>query len=137
MSELIDNRARRVQTLKGVITDLHHGVPAAEVKAKLKTLVRETDHSEIMAMEQELMADGIPASQIQRMCDLHSQVTREVLVTLPGRALTPGHPIDTFRRENEAVRGVLGRLRQAMKDAAEHTGRNEGQTPPSSIGSNP
>ncbi len=125
MSELIDNRARRVQTLKGVIADLHHGVPAAEVKAKLKTLVRETDHSEIMAMEQELMADGIPASQIQRMCDLHSQVTREVLVTLPGRTLTPGHPIDTFRRENEAVRGVLGRMRQAMNEATEHTGRNE------------
>ncbi len=117
MSELIDNRARRVETLKEVITNLHNGMPAEEVKAKLKTLVRETDHSEIMAMEQELMAHGMPAGEIQRMCDLHSQVTREVLVTLPGKTLAPGHPIDTFRRENEAVRGVLARMRLAMSEA--------------------
>ena len=123
MSELIDNRVQRVQALKDVITDLHNGMQAQEVRAKLKSLVRETDHSEIMAMEQELMTDGMPASEIQRMCDLHSQVTREVLVTLPGRTLTPGHPIDTFHRENEAVRGVLARLRLAMNETAEHSDR--------------
>ena len=50
MSELIDNRAPRLQTLKDVITELHNGTPAHEVRAKLRTLVRETDHSEIMAM---------------------------------------------------------------------------------------
>ncbi len=117
MSELIDNRARRVQTLKDVITELHNGTPAQEVKAKLKNLVRETDHSEIMAMEQELMVHGMPAGEIQRMCDLHSQVAREVLVTLPGKSLAPGHPVDTLRRENEAVRGVLVRMRLAMNEA--------------------
>lgn len=117
MSELIDNRARRVQTLKDIITELHNGAPPQEAKAKLKTLVCETDHSEIMAMEQELMAHGMPAGEIQRMCDLHSQVTREVLVTPPEESLTPGHPVDTFRRENEAVRGVLVRMRLAMSEA--------------------
>lgn len=119
MSELIDNRARRVQTLKEVITELHNGKPAQEVKAKLQILVRETDHSEIMAMEQELMAHGMPAGEIQGMCDLHSQVTREVLVALPGKSLTPGHPIDTFRRENEAIGGVLTRMRFAMRGSDE------------------
>ena len=125
MSELIDNRAPRLQTLKDVITELHNGTPAHEVRAKLRTLVRETDHSEIMAMEQDLMAHGMPAGEIQRMCDLHSQVTREVLVTLPGKPLTPGHPIDIFRRENEAVKGVLARMRSAMNEATEHSDRNE------------
>lgn len=125
MSELINNRARRVETLKEVITNLHNGMPAEEVKAKLKSLVHETDHSEIMAMEQELMAHGMPASEIQRMCDLHSQVTRKVLVTLPGRTLTPGHPIDTFRRENGAVRDVLTRLRLAMNKAGQSADSTE------------
>jgi DUF438 domain-containing protein len=49
------------------------------------------------------------------MCDLHSQVTREVLVQLPAKPVTPGHPVDTLRRENEALRAVLLRMRQAMK----------------------
>jgi uncharacterized protein len=121
MSKLIDNRAQRVRALKDVITHLHNGMPTQEVKAKLKTLLRETDHSEIMAMEQELMAHGMRTNEIQRICDLHSQVAREVLVTLPGRTLTPGHPIDSFCRENDAVSGVLARLRLAMNETAEHS----------------
>jgi DUF438 domain-containing protein len=125
MSELIDNRARRLQTLKDVITELHNGTPDQEVRAKLKTLVCETDHSEIMAMEQELMAHGMPSGEIQRMCDLHSQVIREVLVAPPGKPLTPGHPIDTFRRENEAVRGALIRMRLAMSKAGKYLDRTK------------
>ena len=121
MSELIDNRTRRVRILKDVITELHNGAPAQEVKAKLKTLVQETDHSEIMAMEQELMAGGMPAGEVQRLCDLHSQVTREVLIPLPAKTLSPGHPIDTFRRENDAVRGVLTRMRLVMSEAGEQS----------------
>ena len=61
MSELIDNRAQRIRTLKEIILDLHHGAPPEEVKARLKELVRQTDSTEIAAMEQELMADGMPA----------------------------------------------------------------------------
>jgi DUF438 domain-containing protein len=67
-----------------------------------------------MAMEQELMAEGMPASEIQSMCDLHSEVTREVLVQLPARAVPPGHPVDTMRRENDAVRAVIARMREAL-----------------------
>jgi DUF438 domain-containing protein len=50
------------------------------------------------------------------MCDLHSQVTRDVLVQLPARQVPPGHPADTFRRENEALRGELLRFRIAMNE---------------------
>ncbi len=128
MSELIDNRARRVQTLKNVITELHNGTSPLEVKAKLRALVRETDHSEIMAMEQELMAHGMPASEVQRMCDLHSQVTREVLVPLPGKSLTPGHPIDSFRRENEAIKGALMHMRLAIKETTESSGQTNAKS---------
>ncbi|MCC6862297.1 MAG: DUF438 domain-containing protein [Bryobacterales bacterium] len=114
MSELIDNRAQRIQALKDIIRKLHAGEPPESVKARLERIVRETDYSEIVAMEQDLMAEGMPVEQIQCMCDLHSQVTREVLVQLPPRAVPPGHPADTLRRENEALRGVLLRMRQAM-----------------------
>jgi DUF438 domain-containing protein len=48
------------------------------------------------------------------MCDLHSQVTRDVLVPLPAKPLAPGHPVDTFRRENQALRKTAGEMRQAM-----------------------
>jgi len=114
MSELIDNRAHRLRTLKEIIKQLHAGEPPEKVKARLKELVQETDCTEIAAMEQELMDEGMPVEEIQSMCDLHSQVTREILVQLPAKPVEPGHPADTFRRENEALRGVIVRMREAM-----------------------
>jgi uncharacterized protein len=119
MSELIDNRAQRVRTLKGIIKRLHAGEAPDEVRASLKELVCQTDYSEVMAMEQELIADGMPVEEIQGMCDLHSQVTREVLVQLAPPPVLPGHPVDTFRRENEALRQSIARLQQAMNRVLE------------------
>lgn len=81
----------------------------------MKQLVHQTDYAEIVAMEQELMADGMPVEEIQCMCDLHSQVTRDVLVQLPPKNVPPGHPVDTFRRENDALRGAILAMRLAIK----------------------
>lgn len=114
MSELIDNRARRIAALKDVIQHLHQGEAPNAVREQLRKIVRETDAGEIMAMEQELIAGGMPVEEVLSMCDLHSQVTRDVLVQLPAQPLAPGHPIDTFRRENAAVREVLHRLRNTI-----------------------
>lgn len=114
MSELIDNRAQRVAVLKGIIERLHAGEAPDTVRESLRTLVKQTDHTEIIAMEQQLMAEGMPVEKLHGMCDLHSQVTRDVLVQLPARPLAPGHPVDTFRRENAALRETLARVRDAM-----------------------
>lgn len=119
MSELIDNRAQRVRTLKSIIQRLHGGEAPDAVRSSLKELVCQTDYSEVMAMEQELIADGMPVEEIQSMCDLHSQVTREVLVQLAPAPLPPGHPVDTMRRENEALRECIARLQTAMNRVLE------------------
>lgn len=118
MTEIIDNRAHRVRTLKHVIKQLHQGGGEAleRVKAQLKELVRQTDAAEIAAMEQELIADGMPVEEVHSMCDLHAQVLREIMVQAPAPALAPGHPVDTFRRENEAISEAAGRMRAAVAD---------------------
>jgi DUF438 domain-containing protein len=119
MSELIDNRAQRVRTLKEIILDLHRGVSPDEVKARLKELVRQTDSTEIAAMEQELMADGMPAHEVQAMCDTHAAVLREITVEEQVVEVPPGHPVDTFRRENEALLAATGAIRQALRRLSE------------------
>ncbi len=110
MSELIDNRSRRIAALKTIITKLHRGAAPDEVRAELKRIVQETDYGEIVVMEQQLMAEGMPVEEIKSMCDLHSQVTRDVLVQLQPQAVPPGHPVDTFRRENASLREAAARL---------------------------
>lgn len=76
MSELINNREKRIEELKGIIRHLHAGAPADEVRGQLREIVRETDATEIAAMEQSLIADGMPVEEVRAMCDLHSQVLR-------------------------------------------------------------
>lgn len=118
MSELIDNRARRIATLKEIIQHLHRGEAPDTVRNQLREMVRQTDAGEIMAMEQELISGGMPVEEVRSMCDLHSQVTREVLVQLPAKPLAPGHPIDTFRRENAALRETVEKIRKAAAEIA-------------------
>ncbi len=117
MSEAIDNRANRVETLKGIIQHLHAGRPAGEVRNQLVQIVKETDYSEVVAMEQQLMADGMPVEEVKSMCDLHSQVVRDMLVRPQVKEVPPGHPVDTFRRENAALGEVLDRLRALSPEA--------------------
>ena len=116
MSELIDNRARRVASLKEIIQHLHKGEAPAEVKSQLREILRQTNPSEIMAMEQELISGGMALEEVRSMCDLHSQVTREVLIQPPASPTAPGHPIDTFRRENTAIRRVIAKIRTTLSE---------------------
>ena len=119
MSELIDNRAHRISALKEIIQHLHGGADPALVKERLRKIVGETDATEIMAMEQQLMAEGMPVEELRSMCDLHSQVTRDVLVQLPApSSIQPGHPIDTFRRENAALQQVIAAMRGTFAELA-------------------
>ena len=118
MSEFIDNRARLIATLKEIIQHLHKGEAPEAVRGQLREIVRQTDACEIMAMEQELISGGMPVEEVRSMCDLHSQVTRDVLVQFPAQPLAPGHPIDTFKRENAALQQVIATMRTAIAELA-------------------
>ncbi len=121
MSELIDNRAHRISVLKEIIQHLHAGAAPELVKEQLRKIVGETDATEIMAMEQQLMAEGMPVEEVRSMCDLHSQVTRDVLVQLaPPPSIEPGHPLDTFRRENAALKEVITTMRGTSARSLAH-----------------
>ena len=114
MSELIDNRRQRIQTLKQIIAKLHQGVPPEQVKAELARLVGQTDAGEIAAMEQQLLAEGVPLERIKSMCDLHAAVVRDILTQRRTEDVPPGHPIDTFRRENAVLREAVAALTAAQ-----------------------
>jgi len=45
MSELIDNRARRIATLRKIIQHLHQGEAPDAVKGQLREMVRQTSRN--------------------------------------------------------------------------------------------
>jgi len=114
MAEPINNREKRIEMLKEIITGLHEGKSEEEVRGQLVELVQRTDASEIAAMEQELIDGGLPVEKVMAMCDLHSQVVSEILVSRPGDPVVPGHPVDTFKKENAAIREEVQGFRAAL-----------------------
>ncbi len=119
MSELINNQELRIRTLKEVILHLHEGQAPEAVRGQLKNLVADVDASEIAAMEQQLMAEGMSPDQVRSMCDLHADVLKEVMAEPRApRALPPGHPVDTFQRENRALEAAVAEARTRIQGVA-------------------
>jgi len=118
MSEYIDNQIKRRDTLKRLIRDLHEGRTVDDVKAEFAALLRDVGAAEIAEIEQALIDEGLPEGEVKRLCDVHVAVFRESLDAQPRPEAIPGHPVHTFRAENEAAVRVLDGLREALEALA-------------------
>ncbi len=119
MSELLNPASQRIQTLKEVILHLHRGEAPEAVRARLSELVSQVEPSEIAAMEQQLMADGMSVAEVRSMCDLHAEVVKDVMAEpCAPRGLPPGHPVHQFKAENAALMRALAEARPAVEALA-------------------
>ena len=103
MSELINNREYRQKKLKEVIKELHEGKTVEEVKAKFAEVIDGVTAKEICMMEVELVKDGIPIEEIQRLCDVHAEVFKGSIEEIHHPEEVPGHPVYTMKEENRAI----------------------------------
>ncbi len=125
MSELLDAREERQEILKGIIRDLHAGKDLEELKQRFARLIRNVSPGEIAALESRLIAEGMPEEEIKRLCDVHVALFKESLAEQQVEPTPPGHPVHTFRLENEAIRGVVEALKKLLGQikAADKEGR--------------
>mgnify|MGYP000980419349 FL=1 len=110
MSEIINNREYRQKVLKEIIKELHNGKAVDDVKAKFEELIKGISTSEISEMEAALIAEGMPVEEIQRLCDVHAQVFKGSIEEIhkPQKPQEiPGHPVNTFIKENKAVSELM------------------------------
>ncbi len=110
MSELLDNSRHRIETLKEIIKSLHDGADPDSLKEEFGELLAEVGPTEIAAMENSLMSDGMKQEEIQRMCDVHAAVLGGAAPHGP-TDVPAGHPIHTFRLENERIREIVAEYR--------------------------
>ncbi len=115
MSEHINNPTQRKETLKRLIRELHEGKTVADVKEDFAELLQDVGATEIAEIEQSLIEEGLPETEIKRLCDVHVAVFRESLDTQASPETSPGHPVHTFRAENEAAAQVLDALQEALE----------------------
>jgi len=102
------------EALKRVIHQLHEGKSVDAVKEEFAALLEDVGPTEIADLEQQLMDEGLPATEIQRLCDVHVAAFRDSLDTQEDPESTPGHPVYTLLAENAAAGQVLDGLEEAI-----------------------
>lgn len=107
MSEVINNREYRQKVLKELIMELHDGKPVEEVKVRFAKLIEGVSAKEISEMENALIKGGMPVAEIQRLCDVHAEVFKGTIEEIHHPEQSSGHPVHTFKKENEAIRKYI------------------------------
>lgn len=114
MSELINNSEFRRTKLKELILKLHEGESPDEVRKELITTLQQVPYGEVVEVEQELIQEGLPETEVLKLCDIHGEVL-EGHVDLSGAKKIPeGHPVDVFMKENAELRKVAGNAKKLL-----------------------
>lgn len=100
MSELINNSQERKARLKALILKLHAGEHQEDVRAELLEQLSKVPYGEIVEVEQELISEGLPESEVLKLCDAHSEVLKGHVDLSGMKEVAEGHPVDVLRKEN-------------------------------------
>ena len=103
MSELINNSKFRKEKLKELILKLHKGENPKEVREELKNTLRQIPYGEVVEVEQELIKEGLPESEVLKLCDVHGEVLDGHIDQSGAQAIPEGHPVDVFKKENREL----------------------------------
>ena len=135
MKEINIQESRKEQ-IKAYLKRLGNGESLEQVRADFTEEFKEVDASEIMNAEQELLKEGMPLAEVQRLCDVHAALfhgkTREERIANAEEAVAAsvkekklaataklaeitGHPLNTFTLENRELEKVLAACREAAQ----------------------
>lgn len=136
----------RMGLLKSYLKRLGTGEDLEAVRADFVANFKDVEASDIMKAEQELIAEGQPVRDVQKLCDVHSALfhgnTREEQIANAEKAAEdglrreqavvreahenrskaaelidiPGHPLRTFTQENEAVKPLIVEAEKKLED---------------------
>jgi len=127
MSELINNSKYRKERLKELILKLHEGESAETVRHQLIESLKNIPYGEVVEVEQELIQEGLPESEVLKLCDVHGSVLEGNVDLSNAKSIPEGHPVDVFKNENielikvaEKAKGLLLTLQQVGDDAFEN-----------------
>lgn len=114
-----DSREERVSALKDIVLRLHGGANVDDVRKDFHTLLQDVSPAEIGQMEQKLVAEGIPETEIKKLCDLHVELFEQSLTNSALPPLPAGHPLHSFKEENKLADQKGQTLLLAVKGAGD------------------
>ncbi len=96
---------QRKELLRHLLLRLHEGDNPEVLRQRLIDVLRTIPYNEVVEVEQEMIdSNALTAEEILEFCDLHTAVL-DGSIDLEGVKEVPaGHPVDTFKKENSAIR---------------------------------
>ncbi|WP_298646798.1 DUF438 domain-containing protein [uncultured Proteiniphilum sp.] len=105
MSEIINNSLQRKELLRHLLLRLHEGDNPEVLRQRLIEVLRTIPYNEVVEVEQELISsNALTAEEILEFCDLHTAVLDGSIDLQGAKQIPAGHPVDTFKKENRAIR---------------------------------
>ncbi|MGN0446689.1 MAG: DUF438 domain-containing protein [Acutalibacteraceae bacterium] len=119
----------QVQKLQALLKRLGEGEDLESVRADFVKEFESVSVHEIAQAEQDMIDEGTPVTDVQKLCDLHSALfhgrteaeiweeeEKEQEKTTPaGQELPEGHPVTTLKLENTALLQVLDKTEQDLQ----------------------
>lgn len=136
----------RTELIKEYIKRLSKGEELDNVRADFVKNFNDVDASEIMQAEQEIIKEGVPLEEVQKLCDVHSALfhgaTREEKIANAEKAAVEamkrnrknnvsyndkiekcsvlraidGHPLNTFTKENKELEKLLTKAKRELSE---------------------
>lgn len=97
------DRAKKLEEVKNLLKKIHSGASVEELKDRFRELLSTVSPLEIPLIEQELVREGIPVSEILKMCDLHVELFRDSLASRELGDVPRGHPVYLLVKENDVL----------------------------------
>lgn len=114
MSEIINNSQKRKELLKHMILQLHQGEAPDLVRKRLVEFLKNVPYDEVVEVEQELISEGLPEEEVLKFCDIHTMVLDGHIDQSGAKPVPPGHPVDTFKKENRELEKVVDAIEQLL-----------------------
>ncbi|MEW6515480.1 MAG: DUF438 domain-containing protein [candidate division FCPU426 bacterium] len=110
-----EDRQAKVEALKAIIQGLHASGDMNNARQQFNLLLQDVQADEIRHLEEDLVKQGMPVQEIQRLCDLHVGVFKDALEKKQEASVPPGHPVHTYQQENRLLEARVEALDCLLK----------------------
>ena len=115
MSELINNSLERKNKLRSLLLRVHAGENIDSIREELIQGLTNVPYNEVMEVEQEMINSNLLTEQeILEFCDIHTDILDGKIDVSGAKTIPAGHPVDTFQKENEALKEETDKARNLI-----------------------
>lgn len=119
MSEIINNSSQRKALLRDLLLRLHNGENPEALRQRLIEVLRNIPYNEVVEVEQELInSNALTEEEILEFCDLHTAVLDGSIDLQGAKPIPAGHPVDTFKKENVALKNEVLKIADLFNSAS-------------------